>query len=533
MRKQQFGRPSHARRRNKIAIRSTEPTPLLSTHARLGNRRFGQLLRDTATTSRNSATNVRAFVPNRHFADHDSAEYEAQTIAARVDRMPRTAIAPTLSASPSPVARAHRLPSPPESPGRSLPRDLLAKMNRQFDADFSDVRIHEDAAATKITKDFDARAVTCKNDIYFDNGQYDPGSAKGRRLLTHELTHVQQQKSGNCPAVQCDLMQSIQTLHGGFDINMATLTFPPTAGMSGTIQFLPAPTAPYSAQIGLIQAVNVTDVTAGGPEDYSGWPEAPRNTARTTGRGLAEEGWFIDDLYAGTLPGDTRDPNYITPAPAHGPNPWGQFGWVRSPTDTGPATLDDAPGIDDGGSQQDLDFETVAKATDTQAVYGALHWGFGIRGPNVVGEYARAENAASIEFDEALERYRGYFAHEDIVVYFETNDPQPRAGEQFKIDQVVAYYQDYPDMQVDIIGYADSRGSVQLNLNLAHNRANSVAQLLLSSGLPPSAIGTVDGRGRTSAFAAGASTGQLLANRRVVISLRRNQTSPMPPIAGP
>lgn len=59
--------------------------------------------------------------------------------------------------------------------------------------DFSGVRIHTDARARASAQAIGALAYTVGNDIVFGAGQFAPGTAKGRHLLAHELTHVAQQ----------------------------------------------------------------------------------------------------------------------------------------------------------------------------------------------------------------------------------------------------------------------------------------------------------------------------------------------------
>jgi hypothetical protein len=44
-------------------------------------------------------------------------------------------------------------------------------------------------------RELNAKAFTAGNDIYFNEGQYNPGSSEGKHLLAHELTHTIQQKS--------------------------------------------------------------------------------------------------------------------------------------------------------------------------------------------------------------------------------------------------------------------------------------------------------------------------------------------------
>jgi hypothetical protein len=81
--------------------------------------------------------------------------------------------------------------------GSPLPAKVLAEMNHSFHMDFSKVRIHHDAAAAKLCLELHAQAFAHGNDIYFNEGKYNPESAEGKLLLAHELTHVVQQSSAD------------------------------------------------------------------------------------------------------------------------------------------------------------------------------------------------------------------------------------------------------------------------------------------------------------------------------------------------
>jgi hypothetical protein len=61
--------------------------------------------------------------------------------------------------------------------------------------DFSQVRLHADARAADSARAVNALAYTVGSDIVFGAGQYAPGTAAGKRLLAHELTHAVQQGS--------------------------------------------------------------------------------------------------------------------------------------------------------------------------------------------------------------------------------------------------------------------------------------------------------------------------------------------------
>ncbi len=78
---------------------------------------------------------------------------------------------------------------------RSKPVDGAARgsLESLLGHDFSKVRIHDGAEASKSARKLGASAFTLGNDIFFDEGRYSPHTAAGRELLTHELVHVVQQ----------------------------------------------------------------------------------------------------------------------------------------------------------------------------------------------------------------------------------------------------------------------------------------------------------------------------------------------------
>ena len=77
--------------------------------------------------------------------------------------------------------------------GRPLENAVQGSMEQAFGADFSRVRIHTGTQADSLNRSLNARAFTTGRDIFFKEGNYNPGSSAGRELLAHELTHVVQQ----------------------------------------------------------------------------------------------------------------------------------------------------------------------------------------------------------------------------------------------------------------------------------------------------------------------------------------------------
>ncbi|MER7519946.1 DUF4157 domain-containing protein [Streptomyces sp. NPDC126499] len=80
--------------------------------------------------------------------------------------------------------------------GQPLDAETRGDMEARMGADFSDVRIHTDAAADASAKGIGAHAYTVGNNVVFQREAYDPASPQGRTTLAHELTHVIQQRSG-------------------------------------------------------------------------------------------------------------------------------------------------------------------------------------------------------------------------------------------------------------------------------------------------------------------------------------------------
>ncbi|MDB5145994.1 MAG: hypothetical protein JWQ57_14 [Mucilaginibacter sp.] len=85
--------------------------------------------------------------------------------------------------------------------GNSLDAGTGAFMSNCFGSDFSNVKIHNDNESAYMSRNLNAKAFTVGNDIYFNEGEYNLASQKGKHLLAHELTHTVQQ-NGSSPAVQ-------------------------------------------------------------------------------------------------------------------------------------------------------------------------------------------------------------------------------------------------------------------------------------------------------------------------------------------
>lgn len=172
---------------------------------------------------------------NNHFSQpklsinqpNDVYEQEADAVADKVMRMPGTPVndsffkPPVLSiqrkcahceeeernaqrkennndsVNPSPQTENYIQSLPGK--GNALGEKEKSFFESRIGYDFSNVKIHTGDEAERSARSIGALAYTTGNDIVFGNGQYQPNTDSGKKLLAHELTHVVQQNSGISP----------------------------------------------------------------------------------------------------------------------------------------------------------------------------------------------------------------------------------------------------------------------------------------------------------------------------------------------
>ncbi|MEH2240500.1 eCIS core domain-containing protein [Nostoc sp.] len=91
--------------------------------------------------------------------------------------------------------------------GQLMADNIRQPMEQAFGADFSRVKVHTDGQSDQLNRSIQARAFATGQDVFFRQGEYNPGSRGGQELLAHELTHVVQQNGG---AVQRSALPSQQ-----------------------------------------------------------------------------------------------------------------------------------------------------------------------------------------------------------------------------------------------------------------------------------------------------------------------------------
>lgn len=92
--------------------------------------------------------------------------------------------------------------------GSLLAGTVRNEMESGFGADFSKVKIHNDSNAVQMNKELGAQAFASGNDIYFNEGKFNPNTTEGKHLLAHELTHTVQQGAST---VQPKMIQKTET----------------------------------------------------------------------------------------------------------------------------------------------------------------------------------------------------------------------------------------------------------------------------------------------------------------------------------
>jgi len=86
--------------------------------------------------------------------------------------------------------------------GQSLSKSERGFFEPRIGADFSHVRVHNDAHAANIAQSINARAFTVGQHVVFGAGEYSPNTSTGKKLFAHELMHVVQQ-NGTSSQIQC------------------------------------------------------------------------------------------------------------------------------------------------------------------------------------------------------------------------------------------------------------------------------------------------------------------------------------------
>ena len=163
------------------------------------------------------------------------------------------------------------------------------------------------------------------------------------------------------------------------------------------------------------------------------------------------------------------------------------------------------------------------KGAGQGAAIGAV---VGLLGGSLVGNYM--DNQAK-EMEAVLseqDRLRRTQENLQVIlandVLFDSGSATIQAGGRNKLRQLADVLNRYPRETVQIVGYTDSRGTEQSNLDLSQRRAHAVAEELTANGVSSSRIST-RGLGASDPMATNATPEGRAQNRRVVITVTPDQ----------
>ena len=212
--------------------------------------------------------------------------------------------------------------------------------------------------------------------------------------------------------LQRDLKKSHALKEGTFALDLTTESHPgEKSGMSGTLKFTPNEKAPDSTLIKLYQVVRNEDLSTGADYVWTGPLAAVTGVQTTTDtRYGVKGGWGVDHVATAVAPRThLADPVVGMYYRDTQPNASvSQNGSKKGAKIVG-ASLWDYPGWN---QKMRWSFETVAQATDTGHVYGAVTWGFANTDPDkgaITGERSGKSDTASPTAKAAVRRFNEYY----------------------------------------------------------------------------------------------------------------------------
>jgi hypothetical protein len=125
--------------------------------------------------------------------------------------------------------------------GQPLSESVRSFFEPRLGYDLSRVRVHTGSDAAGAAQKLGAHAFTYRNDIFLGAGRYRPETSAGRHLLSHELTHVVQQRSAparvNGMLIQCQAAAGSEAAPA----DTKTVSAPGVMDLKGMARFEPPP----------------------------------------------------------------------------------------------------------------------------------------------------------------------------------------------------------------------------------------------------------------------------------------------------
>lgn len=208
--------------------------------------------------------------------------------------------------------------------------------------------------------------------------------------------------------------------------------------------------------------------SSGAGRHAPGTPLSPRYAVEPAGPGVA--GW------GGTTPGPRGGVGGIGNLSAGGLTP----GFKRSdlPEDIRSVAMNDTPGAN---GNVDFSFETVVRGEDTNTFYTGVNWGFTVHDGTITNERSAVMAGFSATFNNAMDRFRDFYVHEPVVIYFAFDHDDIGAAEMAKITGLAGYLTRNPQVVMTLDGFADVIGNVNYNIGLSERRVRSVRTALTTT----------------------------------------------------
>lgn len=160
-----------------------------------------------------------------------------------------------------------------------------------------------------------------------------------------------------------------------------------------------------------------------------------------------------------------------------------------------------ADNIEQAEQGKKLQLETVQLNKDKTAMTARLN--------ELTTKLASADNYAEQQQAVIKEAF-------EVNLMFETGVATLSSNEQARVKKVATLLTAYPEFQVSLAGYADTRGDSEANLVLSRERAAEVADLLKRNGVASNQIVAV---GYGERAGSGQSADELAFNRTVIMAL--------------
>ncbi len=125
--------------------------------------------------------------------------------------------------------------------------------------------------------------------------------------------------------------------------------------------------------------------------------------------------------------------------------------------------------------------------------------------------------------DFNVDETSGKIAFHAEVVYFEYDDSTLTPAGMKQLESLASYMQSHKDLNLNIEGHCDHRGSVEYNLALGQRRSDSVRKYLGTLNVPYTRLDSVS-FGKEKPAAEGDSEASLAKNRRVEFAFKTYST---------